>query len=436
MLTKLDAAKQYISLNPDASYKEIVEATGCSIKTVSRAKSSIKNGADVKKGESSFRQDKDGAEYTFDSSTRIISKDDLVKACDIDLSQWIIERWVCNKWEVGAKDANKKIQVTPLFQIKLWLKPIHTEKQARLLDSIEDIVKKYTGGKLKSIKQTKIKHTKALKGTLSDMHVGLDPNPNGRSVYNYVYGEKQFNENLEKFYNSIVQEQAVHGKFDVLYITDLGDGLDGWNGLTTRGGHKLDQNLDNVEQFRVYVTGKLRLIEKLINSEVANKVIIYSVTDDNHAGDLAYVANMAIQMILERSYDKKSVEFVILKKFMEHFTYGDHTFILTHGKDAKNCFKGLPLKLDQKAIKVIEDYIKRFKITSKHILVEKGDLHQVAFEKTNAFTYRNFMSFAPPSAYSQNNFGDGYSGYSIQVIQKEGTISHTDYYFDVEISEE
>jgi hypothetical protein len=42
------------------------------------------------------------------------------------------------------------------------------------------------------------------------------------------------------------------------------------------------------------------------------------------------------------------------------------------------------------------------------------------------------MSFAPPSAYSQHNFEDGYSGYSIQVVPKySNEISHTDYYFEL-----
>jgi hypothetical protein len=449
MPAQQELAEKFISENPSASVNEVAKAVGCSDRTVERARAKVKGeGISAKSNETTFKQDKDGAEYSFTTSKRIVSKEDLIEACDIDLSVWEVEKWVCNKWEVGMKLAatggskegwkrsSDKVIVTPLFQVKLWLKPIHTEKQKSILEAIEDIVQSYSGGSLKKIKQTPIKSTKALKATLTDMHVGLDPNPNGRALYSYVYGEKQFNENLDKVFNSIMEERRLHGKFDILFVDDLGDGLDGWNGFTTRQGHKLDQNMDNREQFRVYVTGKLRLAESLINAEIANKIIFRSVTDDNHSGDFAFVANAAIQMMLERVYDKRYVEYVILKRFMEHFTYGDHTFILTHGKDAKNCFKGLPLELTEKAIKVIEDYIKRYKINTKYIHVEKGDLHQVAYEKNNQFDYRNFMSFAPPSSYVQNNHGDGYSGYSIQVIKKHGSLSHEDYYFDVEISEE
>lgn len=446
MPTKQALAEEFLSENHDASDKEVMSKIGCSPKTVNRARAKLRSeGKGGKRGNTSFKQGKEGAEYSFVTDKRILSKEDLIEACDIDLSQFEIVEFSVNKWEVGMKLAatggskegwkrnHDKVVVTPLFQVKIRLKPKLTEKQRSLLDSIEDLIKKYTNGKLKKIKHSPVKSTKAIKATLSDMHVGLDPNPNGRALYSYVYGEKQFNENLDKVFNSIMDERRIHGKFDILFVDDLGDGLDGWNGFTTRGGHKLDQNMDNSEQFRVYVTGKLRLAESLINADVANKVIFRNVTDDNHAGDFSHIANMAIQMMLNRIYDQSNVEYIILKRFMEHFIYGDHAFILTHGKDAKNCFKGLPMELNEKAIKVIEDYIKRYKINTKYIHVEKGDLHQVGFEKSTQFDYRNFMSFAPPSSYVQNNHGDGYSGFSIQIIKKYGSISHEDYFFDVDI---
>jgi hypothetical protein len=94
-------------------------------------------------------------------------------------------------------------------------------------------------------------------------------------------------------------------------------------------------------------------------------------------------------------------------------------------------FKGLPLKLDDRTINYINDYIRFYDIKSKYIHVEKGDLHQIGYNKCNTFDYRNFMSFAPPSSWVQHNFGDCYSGYSIQVIPKfENEISHTDYFLD------
>lgn len=49
---------------------------------------------------------------------RITTLSDLVAFCQIDLKEWEIVRWTCNKWEVGAKDKDNQVQVTPLFQVK------------------------------------------------------------------------------------------------------------------------------------------------------------------------------------------------------------------------------------------------------------------------------------------------------------------------------
>lgn len=317
-----------------------------------------------------------------------------------------------------------------------WYKGKHYSIHAKAnelsyLQAIEDIIKDLPRRKIKALKRDRKKPCIAIKATLSDMHVGMEPNPDGRALFGYEYNREIFNENLDKVYHAIIKEFTLHGRFDLLLLDDLGDGLDGWNGFTTRGGHTLPQNMDNVEAFKTYVFGKLDLIERLHHAGIANKIYVRNVSNCNHSGDFGYTANIAIQMILERTYAKQAVEFYILEKFMEHFEYGDHTFVLTHGKDKSYMKQGLPYKLDDKAIKFITDYIEHYGIDSKYIHVEKGDLHQIGFAKTKRFDYRNFMSFAPPSAYGQHNYGDGYGGFSIQVVPKfSSEISHTDYFFE------
>ena len=94
--------------------------------------------------------------------------------------------------------------------------------------------------------------------------------------------------------------------------------------------------------------------------------------------------------------------------------------------------RGLPLNLNDRAINFINDYLDHYDIKTKYIHVEKGDLHQVAYQRTKKFDYRNFMSFAPPSAWVTHNFGDCYSGFSLQIIPKDSNlIQHIDYFFDL-----
>jgi hypothetical protein len=56
--------------------------------------------------------------------TRIQTLDELLTHCKVDTSIWEVERWVCNKWEMGTavgEQSNKTIIVEPLFQIKATL---------------------------------------------------------------------------------------------------------------------------------------------------------------------------------------------------------------------------------------------------------------------------------------------------------------------------
>lgn len=79
---------------------------------------------------------------------RIVSLDDLLEAGKVDRSAWEVERYVINKWEVGAKTASRhfvwqdgqiieghlddpgELTIEPLIQVKAWLvrkKPLALE---------------------------------------------------------------------------------------------------------------------------------------------------------------------------------------------------------------------------------------------------------------------------------------------------------------------
>jgi hypothetical protein len=57
--------------------------------------------------------------------TRIHTLEELIEICEIDLEVWEVERFICNKWEVGIKVGaaeNATVEVEPLFQVKAFLK--------------------------------------------------------------------------------------------------------------------------------------------------------------------------------------------------------------------------------------------------------------------------------------------------------------------------
>lgn len=341
----------------------------------------------------------------------------------------------------AIKEQSQSMGLDPKTVHSGWLKtkdaslyfqnPNFGDKQENIEERFDKLLSKYVFGEKRIIEQTIIKTKLACKVTITDAHVGMNPNPNGKGLFQYEYNAKIYNKSMDRVFNSISKEHSTYGKFDLILIDDLGDNEDGYNGQTTRGGHSLPQNMSNADVFETCVDAKVNLLVNIADSGMTNRIILRKCANDNHSGDLGHLVNIAVKKIINLMYDSEFVEVETLTRFMEHRIYGDHCFILTHGKDDEQMKRGLPLHLKPETINFINDYIDFYEIKSKYIHLEKGDLHQIGYQRTKKFDYRNFMSFAPPSNWVQHNFGDSYSGYSIQIVpKKSGEISHTDYFID------
>ena len=62
---------------------------------------------------------------------RIVTEQQLLDLYNISLNEWEIEKKVINTWESGAKGPDGNIVVTPLFQVKVWLKSKKRSHRAR-----------------------------------------------------------------------------------------------------------------------------------------------------------------------------------------------------------------------------------------------------------------------------------------------------------------
>lgn len=310
------------------------------------------------------------------------------------------------------------------------------KKKAVVIDYVKvinDVLASYEFEKVE-IKKTTQSNQIALKATISDAHIWLDPNPKGNWLFQYEYNQELYKKNMQGVYKNILKEHATYWDFDFIIVQDLWDALDGYNSETTRWWHKLDQNMTEEEVFSTYIWSNVNIIENILQSWITKKLIMRYIGNDNHSGKFGRMAHMTIEGVINKIYGKWTVEFQLCTRFMQHFTYWDHCFIVTHGRDEKHCKSWLPYRLTPQAINFIHQYISHYKIDSKYIHIEKWDLHQIGFEKTKEFDYRNYMSFAPWSAWVAHNFGDSYSGYSISVIPKKtNEISHTDYFLDYKV---
>lgn len=287
--------------------------------------------------------------------------------------------------------------------------------------SKDELTPEYIREVISNIKFDKVKKTpkhnsnEILRIILTDIHVGMETDSKGYGLYSDVWNEEVLFSRLDTVIDECVR---IKRDFSEVHIIDLGDFADGWNSLTTRGGHSLPQNMSNRKVFDVGVRFKTELYSK-IQSLFNTKVVAYNVCNDNHSSDFGYIINESVRMICELS--NENIEVNNLQRFIDHYFYGDHCFILTHGKDESYMKFGFKPKLDAVIKDKIMSYIKHYDIKSKFITVEKGDSHQQLLDSTSSidFEYNNYRAFSPASSWVNHNFGRSTSGFTLMTVRPD-----------------
>lgn len=255
---------------------------------------------------------------------------------------------------------------------------------------------------------------KTLRIIITDVHVGMQPNENSYSLYNYKWDAEE----LEKTRLQIINKlNSLSESFEEVHLVDLGDLTDGFNSMTTRGGHRLPQNMTNREQFINAFSFKTKLlldIQKLFKVKVKN----YNSINCNHSSDLDYIVNTSVKEYLE--IVNENIEVVNFEKFIDHYQVYNHTFPLTHGKDELHMKFGLKPVLDHKGRTFLEDYVRQNRLNGR-ITVEKGDSHvQIVDEHTSKILdYNSYIALSPPSGWVQHNFGSSKRGFNLMVVNSE-----------------
>lgn len=234
---------------------------------------------------------------------------------------------------------------------------------------------------------------------ITDIHIGMDVNKDGYSLYDGEWNEDV----LFKRLGELVSHTINNKKSNTLIIQDLGDYLDGFDGFTTRGGHKIPQNMDNQGMFDIGLKFKIALVDNLM--PYFDKIQFVNICNDNHAGSFGYVVNSAFKAYIELKYPN-NIEVINQRKFIDHYIVKNRCFILTHGKDDKSLKFGFKPILDSPQIEKIKNYIDEYRLYQYKIEFSKGDSHQLMFDFTSstAFEYQNFGAFSPPSDWVKTNF--------------------------------
>ena len=259
----------------------------------------------------------------------------------------------------------------------------------------------------------------------TDVHTGMDASRGGLSLYPVEWNSEMLLQNIK-----LMAEFTIKNKqSDVLYIDELGDYMDGWDGETTRKGHKLPQNMTNEESFDVGLKAKVLLID-ILQSEFKH-IICNNICEDNHAGAFGYVVNSAFKSVIEHKYN--NVEVVNHRKFLNFYKIKERMIVLTHGKDARNLKFGFKPQLDPRQIEKIDQFLKNYKVYNNcnYITFSKGDSHQCLFDlcSSDDFDYFNYPALSPSSEWVQTNFKRGRRGFVLEHIKDNGSRVVVEPYF-------
>lgn len=266
----------------------------------------------------------DKAEIGKITDKRIKTLQDLVKECQIDLNEWQIDRWVCNKWEVGAKDKAKQLIVKPLFQIKVWLsrnKPVidYTAFKSGMIQDMQKHSPKYP--KIKYPKQ----EPNLLEINLADLHLGkLAWDEETGTNYDLPIAEKVFDSAIDKL---IIQSQPYN--IDrVLFIV----GNDFFNVDNSR--NTTTNNTPQDEDTRWHKTfnrGRL-LIVKQVDKLTAIAPVDLVIVPGNHDTERAFYLGEALACWYRNC---KDVTVDNAPKPRKYYRYGSNLIGYTHGNEEK-----------------------------------------------------------------------------------------------------
>jgi hypothetical protein len=232
---------------------------------------------------------------------------------------------------------------------------------------------------------------------LSDQHIGAATSDDG--LYENPYNEEEVHKRFAKLITEIIKLNKAH-RIAKIKVGLLGDTFDGMDRKTTRGGHDLPQNMTNREAFECFLTSHVNFINSL-TTYITSDVELHITANSNHGGDFEYVAHRAFQIMFDYH---PTVQSILYPKFLGHFETDRRCYVLTHGKDKKNRFKGMPKNLNEETENFIAQYLRKHKIT-KPVRVIKGDLHTDTEERGNLVEYRNVPSFFGGSDWVHDNFG-------------------------------
>jgi hypothetical protein len=236
-LTNALAAEAVRAVRQYGSQAAAARALGISESTLKSRYKLAQKRADSAAGSDTVSVNGDACEVTKTTAQRVRTLADLVRVCEIDTTEWTVDRWICNKWDAATKigqDANERIAVTELYQVKVWLtrKAAVVDARAEIAALLDDAKKQ--APKRPAVKRSGKAHGVMLEVSIPDLHVGklAWAKETGAENYDSKIAEAIFDDAL----TALIERTASYTFDRVLFV--VGNDLlhsDNKAGTTTAG---------------------------------------------------------------------------------------------------------------------------------------------------------------------------------------------------------
>lgn len=344
--------------------------------------------------------------------TRICTLDQLLEYCKVDLSVWEVERFVVNKWEMGAKNQADELVVAPLFQVKATLKKrVEIMAIRREIESLKDDAKKAAKTPIKITRPVRVTGN-MLEINIPDAHFGklAWPVETGYEPYDTKIAGQMFNRALE----TLLDRVKGHSFDEVVFV--VGNDLfnsDDLESKTTKGTIVTTDGRYHKTFYKVRHT-ITAAIERL--RQIAPvKVIMVPGNHDNlsvwHLGD-------SLECYFHKYTDVKIENTPIYRKYHR---FGNCMLMFTHGDKGKR--QDYPLLMATEQPEMFG--------TTRFREAHTGHTHMTKLDEQHGVRVRVLPALCPPDDWhSENGFVGNLRNAEAYIWNKEEGLVGMAFYCD------
>ena len=381
-----DKIKEYLLSNPEllnSRYAQTAQIFDTNYEVIRNIARRLRNKINPihSKETTNFEENREGAIVTCEDSKRVKSLDDLLKACNVDLETWQVDKYDIGTYEVTGFDKAKRPITIPMFRTKAWLKRIDpTMNIVKIREElVEDLTPLFDSIDRYIIRPSSYKDDDPhlLEINACDLHLGKI------GIEGDEYSLDIARDRMLKALEHLVQRASGFYIDKILFVVgnDLLNSDGDWPIPSTTKGTPQFNTDKHMEMYRAGRKLLIECINVLIDISEVHVVVIPGNHDKEsmmHMGDS-----------LEIFYgNNENVTVDNSMSLMKAYHYGKCLIINDHGDGAK--LNDLPGIVSQRYRDVWSEV--------KHVEVHRGHLHtnksykMQAVEELNGLTVRNLSS--------------------------------------------